>query len=91
MKAALLIAVAALGLAGCSTTQEQGGTGPSYEAETTQGRSMHFENDLTTQDPEGAFHNWRYGGDPDVLQPRLPVNPKKEELNPPPVPPPPQP
>ena len=85
MKAAFIAAVA-LSLASCATTQE-GGTGPSYEAETSQGRSMHFENDLQTRDPEGAFHNWRFGGDPDVIGPRSPVNPNKPELNPPLVPP----
>jgi len=87
MKAALIIATVALGLVGCSTTHEQGGTGPSYEAVTNEGKSEHFENDFETKDPEGAFHNWRNGGDSDIIGPRSPVNPHRPQVAQPIIPP----
>jgi hypothetical protein len=75
--ALLLLTLASLGLVGCSTTDQssRGGTGTSFATDTTFGRSQGYENDLTSRDPRGAWENWRFGGDSNRIQPRLPENP----------------
>jgi hypothetical protein len=76
MKTALLIACAALALGGCSTYNENSGApAPTYE--TTAGRGVGLENDQNlTADPRGAWQDWRFGGDPDRIGPRLPLDPQ---------------
>jgi hypothetical protein len=93
MKTALLLALTALGLVGCSTADQSysGGTGPSFATDTSAGRSEGYENDLTSRDPRGAWQNWRFGGDSDRIQPRLPVNPKNPPYPTPVIPLPPTP
>jgi hypothetical protein len=65
MKAGLLIigACAALGLAGCSTTDNSGGTGTQYETSSGEGgvtvKGNVNPNNITT-DPRGGFQSWRY-------------------------------
>jgi hypothetical protein len=75
MKIPLLITCATLALAGCSTYNDSGYPGPVFE--TTAGRGVGLENDLNlTADPRGAWQNWRYGGDPDRIAPKLPLDPE---------------
>lgn len=71
-----LVLCVPLGLAGCSTTDNgSGGVGPAFE--TSAGRGYTMENDLgISQDPRGGFENWRFGGDPDRIPPRLPLDPR---------------
>jgi hypothetical protein len=73
----LLLALTALGLVGCSTSDQayRGSPGPGFSTDTTVGRSEGYENDLTSRDPRGAWQNWRFGGDSNRIQPRLAVNP----------------
>lgn len=75
MKIAILITAATLALAGCSTyTKDSGSPEPVFE--TTAGRGVGLENDLNlTADPRGAWQSWRFGGDPDRIGPKLPVDP----------------
>ncbi|MDB6125835.1 MAG: hypothetical protein JWQ71_4828 [Pedosphaera sp.] len=72
MKIALLIALAATGLVGCATDRNgKGSAGPIYETST--GRGYGMENDIgMTADPRGSWNNWRFGGDPSRVPPRLP-------------------
>jgi hypothetical protein len=92
---AMVVAVACLGLAGCCCAPGgMGGTGslqPAFEDDTNMGRAMHYQNDLGPNDPRGPFDNWRRGGDPDRIAPRLPVNPDKPDyptpVTPPAIPP----
>jgi hypothetical protein len=74
MKTALLIfiVIASSGLSGCTTYTGKGK--PGFNFETTAGRGFGYENDLSIQDPRGAFENWRCGGDVDRIPPRLPVS-----------------
>jgi hypothetical protein len=77
MKKGLLLAVCAtIGFAGCTTHDYgSGGVGPAFE--TSAGRGYTMENDLgISQDPRGGWENWRFGGDPDRIPPRLPLNPR---------------
>jgi hypothetical protein len=77
MKKGLLLAVCVtFSLAGCSTYNNgAGGVGPAFE--TSAGRGYTMENDLGLyQDPRGGWENWRFGGDPDRIPPRLPLNPR---------------
>jgi hypothetical protein len=75
MKTALILACAALGLAGCATSDHgySGSAGPPTETEAGTGRAAGMQNDLGINDPRGAFQNWRFGGDPDRTPPRIPV------------------
>ncbi|WP_150107550.1 hypothetical protein [Pedosphaera parvula] len=76
MKTSLLLACLALGIIGCSTCDDRGGRGGVGEgAETTVGRNYGWENSVETRDPRGPWENWRYGGDPDRIAPRVPVDP----------------
>jgi hypothetical protein len=93
MKTALLLALTALGMVGCSTDNQafRGGTGPSFATETTAGRSEGYENDLASRDPRGSWENWRYGGSSGRIPPRLPVDPKNPPYPTPVIPVPPTP
>ena len=80
MKTAVLIAMAALGLTGCATSHQQPSQAqarPGFAYETTAGRGIGYENDLGPTDPRGAFQQWRFGGTPDRIPPRLPVDPNR--------------
>jgi hypothetical protein len=74
MKILLLVTLAASGLLGCATDHSNAGSvGPGYE--TSAGRGYGMQNDLgMVADPRGSWQSWRYGGDPNRIPPRLPMD-----------------
>ncbi|MDB6110030.1 MAG: hypothetical protein JWR69_1780 [Pedosphaera sp.] len=82
MKKALMLAMLALGLAGCATSDDRGRPSPGYETGAAQGRSS--ENDQNGDD--GGWKGWPYGGDPDRIAPHLPLDPTFPPSPTPPVP-----
>jgi hypothetical protein len=81
MKKALLLAVVALGLAGCTTSGDRGKPSPSYETSAVPDETAANPNDT----PLG-WKGWPYGADPDRIAPHLPLDPAFPPSPTPPVP-----
>src|SRR4051794_8257623 len=87
MKTVIMLAMVALGLAGCSTCDDHVGPSSGYHSsgyQTSTGQWWSADNGRNEDTTVSEWKGWPYGGNPDRIAPRLPLDP---EFPPSPTPP----